>query len=145
MGWIRVAGKHCSHARHPRAYSSLKQAQLACMLHESCSGVYDTNCDGKGSLFLCRLGVALATSAKSCVYRPASWSKRPVPTFESSFIARPGVNASSLVTLHGNARLSSKGVSFDGDGDYITIDNDKLGPSRAKSASRSLRRALLMP
>ena len=75
--WCTVAGngisfnkhslKHCSGNTVGSSYSSLSAAEAACRTNSHCTGVYDSNCDNRGSFYLCN-SAALQTSSGSCVY-----------------------------------------------------------------------------
>ena len=67
--FIRLELKHCSEDKYGD-YSTLEGAQSACTVDSNCQGVYDDDCDGLGSHYLCPINAQLIVPEprESCVY-----------------------------------------------------------------------------
>ena len=67
--------KHCNGNTVGSTYSSLSAAEAACLTNSQCTGVYDDNCDNRGSFYQCN-SAALQTSTSSCVYTKSNGVSR---------------------------------------------------------------------
>jgi len=78
--WEQVALKHCGNhllgsgysTVTGHGYSTMNEANDACLLNAQCNGVWDERCDGSGSFYICDKAhewEASSPSVGSCVYR----------------------------------------------------------------------------
>merc|ERR1719183_3345205 len=70
--WTKRTGKHCYQHKYESGFPTLAAAQAFCLEQgpTECSGVYDTNCDGKDGFYACKIAAFKHSSAGSCVYTP---------------------------------------------------------------------------
>jgi len=66
-GYIKNELKQCWNDKYG-SYVSMADAKWACNYDSNCKGVYDTDCDGKGTYHLCPNDATYVDSGKSCIY-----------------------------------------------------------------------------
>ena len=70
--WTKLKLTHCASAAHPQSFGSSNAAKIACVVHSSCTGVYDPSCDGKPPFYMCK-PARFVHSKSSCVYEPHAY------------------------------------------------------------------------
>ena len=121
LHWEEHQHTRCTTAPNPDPFLQLDDAKAACVVHASCDGIYDDNCNARAPFYLCTHG-ELRSSETGCVQAIAPPTQPPS--------TRPTANATIAVpTLHPTVSPSKSwnatiAIAFPGDLEALTWDDN---------------------